>query len=54
MSLKTEVKATLNFLICSCVKNIELIPCRSISKQFVNINFNNIFADKCLHFCIGA
>ena len=54
LRLKTEVKATINFLICSCVKNTESIPYKRIDKQFININFDNISADKCLHFCIVA
>ena len=51
MRLKTELKTLLNFLICSCVKNKESISYKNISKQFININFDNIYADRCLHFC---
>lgn len=47
MCLKTEEKVTPNLLICLIVKIYRSMPYKSISKQFNNINFENISTDLC-------
>ena len=47
-SIKTVLNATNILWTCSTFKNIESTSYKSIGKQFLEINFHNIFLDKYL------